>query len=180
MTIVSFFTLCCTTLVTKARVNTCLPDTGAVVSLENDVFEVEESASYVTICIVLKTPIKRDIEFNLIVLNGSAIGENSFLWWTVFMSVLHRVIVSLCSTESSDFTSELSISLTFSDGGLPDDRVYVNISIEDDKILEAEEYFTVSLYTSDPDVKFYIAYAQVRIIDNDSKNVVKCCYSAHG
>ena len=44
-------------------------------------------------------------------------------------------------------------------------------------ILEADEYFTVSLYTSDPDVKFYIAYAQVRIIDNDSKNVVMCCYS---
>ena len=145
-------------------------------SLENDVFHVEESASYVSICIVLKTSLKRDVEFNLIVLNGSAIGENSFLWWTVSVSVLHRVTLSLCSAEGSDFTSEPSISLTFPDGGLPDDRVYVNISIEDDMILEAQEYFTVSLYTSDPDIKFYIPYARVRIIDNDSKDVVECYY----
>jgi len=110
------------------------------------------------------------------VLNGSAIGENSFLWWTVSMSMLHRVTLSLCSAEGSDFTSEPSFNLTFPDGGLPDDRVYVNISIEDDMILEAQEYFTVSLYTSDPVVKFYIPYARVRIIDNDSKDVVECYY----
>ena len=83
----------------------------------------------------------------------------------------------LCSTEGSDFTSEPSISLTFPDGRLRDAHVYVNISIEDDMILEAEEYFTVSLYTSDPDVKFYIPYARVRIIDNDSKNIVACFFS---
>ena len=178
--IVSNFMYCLDTMLELILVTICLSNTGAVVSLESDVFEVEESASYVSICIVLKTPIKRDIEFNLIVLNGSAIGENSFLWWTVFMSVLHRVTLSLCSAEGSDFTSEPFISLTFPDGGLPDDRVYVNISIEDDMILEAEEYFTVSLYTSDPDVKFYIPYARVRIIDNDSKNIVVCLFSECG
>ena len=83
MTIVSSYFLLCSLDKTLIFVNACLPNTGAVVSLENDLFEVDESASYVSICIVLKTPIKRDIEFNLIVSNGSAIGENSFLLWIV-------------------------------------------------------------------------------------------------
>ena len=52
-----------------------LTSVGAEVSLENDVFEYDENASNINICVRLKSSIKINIAFSLNILNGTALGK---------------------------------------------------------------------------------------------------------
>ena len=49
--------------------------TGALVGLENDFFEVEESVSSFEVCVELKDPIKRNITVYLTVYERTAEGN---------------------------------------------------------------------------------------------------------
>ena len=51
--------------------------TGALVGLESDFFEVEESISSFDICVELKDPIKRNITIYLTVFERTAAGNSA-------------------------------------------------------------------------------------------------------
>ena len=68
-----------------------------------------------------------------------------------------------------DFVDITSVQWVFTAGSQAGDTQCVEIVIIDDRCVEGDEYFSVSLTTSDEDVKFHINYASVRILDDDSK-----------
>ena len=75
------------------------------------------------------------------------------------------MIVS-CQTAGTDFDATSPLTQTFVNGSTVGDRVYFNIPIFDDDIVENEEFFSALL---NADAKIHIDTAYVQITDNDSK-----------
>ena len=78
------------------------------------------------------------------------------------------VFVSLWPTDVVDFTPiSPGTQLVFTSA----ETLCVNISIENDAVLEENEVFFVELSTNDPQVNLSPSSASVTILDNDGKYV---------
>lgn len=73
------------------------------------------------------------------------------------------------SVAGPDFDGTSPLHHTFLDGSSPGDRVYFDIQINNDEIVEANEYFAVSLFDPDQILEIHIDTANVHIKDDDSK-----------
>ena len=104
---------------------------------------VNESDAYVTVCAELtKGVLERSVTVYLSTFDGTAVAPG-------------------------DYTSKASYPLTFSAGSPVGISQCANITIIDDLVVEPDQYFTVSLTTTDPVYITPTSLAQVIITDND-------------
>ena len=83
-----------------------------------------------------------------------------------------HVIVS-CQTAGTDFDGTSPLTQTFVSGSTVGDRVYFDIPIFDDDIVEKEEFFSALL---NADAKIHREIAFVQITDKDSELEQTTCY----
>ena len=130
------------------------------VTLERMIYEVYEDDTTVSLCVELKSDLKRDLEVHLYLQGVTATGKRVFC-----CDASVRMIVS-CQTAGTDFDGTSPLTQTFVSGSTVGDRVYFDIPIFDDDIVEKEEFFSALL---NADAKIHIDTAYVQITDNDSK-----------
>jgi hypothetical protein len=115
-------------------------DDKAKITLYESFYKISEDVGSVDICVQLKTDIKRDVEFQLSVIDATA-------------------------RDGSDFDSPADLTGTFTVGG--DDHICFTFNISDDDCVEEKEYFLVELSSSDGYVDVHTSIATVHIKDND-------------
>ena len=121
------------------------PLSAANVTLEESVYMVNESDVYVMVCAVLTEGVlERDITVYLSTSDGTALAPD-------------------------DYTAIANSPLTFFSGDPVDTRRCVNVTIIDEEIVEDDQFFSVSLTSSDPVYITPFSEAQVVISDNDRK-----------
>ena len=138
-----FFTSILAALPTQYFLSLSLSLLAANVTLQEPVYMVNESDAYVMVCAELtKGVLERSVTVYLSTFDGTAVTPG-------------------------DYTSKASYPLTFSAGSPVGITQCANISIIDDLVVEPDQYFTVSLTTTDPVYITPISLAQVVIDDND-------------
>ena len=116
---------------------------AANVTLQEPVYMVNESNPYVMVCAELTEGIlERDITVYLSTLDGTAVAPG-------------------------DYTSIVNYPLTFSAGSPVGISKCAYINITDDLVVEPDQYFSVSLASTDPVYINPTSLAQVIIADND-------------
>ena len=89
--------------------------------------------------------------------------------------MLLKLLQFILFSADSDFFSSSVVSLSFTSGQGVGNTVCSGIVIQDDSIVEDNEFFFLSLSTSDQKVKLsQLNFARVRIDDNDSEYYINC------
>ena len=140
--------------------------TVAKISLNDSHYKIIEDEGYVDICVQLKTDIKRNVEFELTVIELTAQG---IVFFNNFFAGLFGLSVHVI--DGSDFDSPAVLTGTFVVGGV--DVICFRFNITDDNCVEDKEYFGVLLLSSDDYVDIHTAAASVYIVDDDCK--CRCC-----
>ena len=139
---------------------------GAKITLYDSYYKAREDVGSVDICVLLKTDIKRDIDFELSVNDISAQGENSY-------NLKHLDDPDVQLLDGSDFNSPAVLNGTFTVGG--DTEICFSFTITDDECVEDKESFEVVLSSTDPDVDIHTDSANVTIWDNDCQFNLSTC-----
>ena len=140
----------------------CFFPPAAKLTLGNSFYERSEGDETVDICVLLKTDIKRNVGFELMVNQLTAEGE----WYSKYIPYK---CIEKPSVDGSDFNSPAVLDGTFTADG--DSEICFVFNISDDNCVEDEESFEVVLLSSDSDVEFHISSANVTILDNDGKKM---------
>ena len=145
--------------------------------LEQSVYPVSESAGTVEVCVVasFSDNSQGSVTFDIVSSPGTASGNYLSVCLSLFLRLSVHLSVcpsgcssySLCFAGPGDYTG-ISQTLVLPAGAT---RTCVDITIIADAVVEADEFFMVTISSLDPSVQFTITSAEVLISDTTGESV---------